>query len=31
MRLIRARRWQTVPNARQLDGLRAYEQRLRRR
>lgn len=31
MRLIRARRWQTVPNARQLDGLREYEQRLRRR
>ena len=31
MRLIRARRWQTVPNARQLDGLREYEQRHRRR
>ena len=31
MRLIRARRWQTVPNARQLDGLRQYELRHRRR
>jgi len=31
MRLIRARRWQSVPNARQLDGLREYEQRHRRR
>jgi protein tyrosine phosphatase (PTP) superfamily phosphohydrolase (DUF442 family) len=31
MRLIRARRWQTVPNAGQLDGLREYEQRHRQR
>lgn len=29
MRLIRARRWQTVPNAGQLDGLREYERRHR--
>lgn len=29
--LIRARRWQAVPNARQLEGLRAFEQYLRNR
>jgi hypothetical protein len=29
MRLVRTRRWQAVPNARQLEGLRCYEQRLR--
>ncbi len=28
MRAVRTRRWQAVPNARQLDGLRAFEQRL---
>ncbi len=31
MRLIRTRRWQAVPNAHQLEGLRIYEQRLRGR
>ena len=29
MRLLRTKRWQAVPNARQLEGLREYEQRLR--
>ena len=28
---LRSRRWQSVPNARQLEGLRSYEQRLGRR
>ena len=31
MRLLRTRRWQAVPNARQLEGLREYERRLRGR
>jgi hypothetical protein len=30
MRQLRARRWQAVPNARQLEGLVHYEQRQRR-
>ncbi len=29
LRLVRIRRWQAVPNARQLEGLRDFEQRLR--
>jgi hypothetical protein len=27
MRLLRTRRWQAVPNARQLEGLRQYAER----
>jgi hypothetical protein len=30
MRLVRTRRWQAQPNARQLEGLRSYELRVRR-
>ena len=29
LRLVQAKRWQAVPNARQLAGLREYEQRHR--
>ena len=31
MRVMRTRRWQATPNARQLEGLRIYEERLRGR
>ena len=31
MQLIRTRRWQAVPNARQLEGLRLYTERHRER
>ena len=31
IRLLRTKRWQAVPNARQLEALRAYEARHRQR
>jgi hypothetical protein len=31
IRLLRTRRWQAVPNARQLEGLREYAERHRTR
>ena len=30
LRLVKSRRWQTQPNSRQLEGLHAYSERLRR-